>query len=58
MPHGSATASLDRVSTRGQWQIMGRDEETGFEVEQRNKATFPVSLFDCRPFLRPDLPMP
>jgi len=26
----SATANLERVSTRGQRKIMGRDEETGF----------------------------
>jgi hypothetical protein len=32
-----ATANLDGVSTRGQQQIMGRDEEKGFRVEQRNK---------------------
>ncbi len=32
----SATASLDRISTRGQGQAAGRDEETGFQVEQRN----------------------
>src|SRR5215204_1906048 len=31
-----ATASLDRVSTPGQQQATGRDEETGFQVEQRN----------------------
>src|SRR6266849_2273973 len=31
-----ATASLDRVSTRCQRQAMGRDEETGFQVEQKN----------------------
>jgi hypothetical protein len=37
---------------------MGRDGETGFSVEQRNKPFVPVSLFDRRPFLRPDLPMP
>jgi hypothetical protein len=37
---------------------MGRDEETGYQVEQRNKPSLPVSLFDRRPFLRPDLPMP
>src|SRR5882672_5564006 len=34
----SATASLDRVSTRGQGPTMGRDEETGFQVEQRNST--------------------
>src|SRR5208337_4636097 len=34
----TATASLDRVSTRGQRQGMGRDEETGFQVEQRNRT--------------------
>src|SRR6516225_6924398 len=28
--NGDATASPDGVSTRGQWQIMGRDEETSF----------------------------
>src|SRR5436189_539223 len=31
-----ATASLDCVSTRGRWRAMGRDEETGSQVEQRN----------------------
>jgi hypothetical protein len=30
------TASLDGVSTRGQRHGMGRDEETGSQVEQRN----------------------
>jgi len=35
----SATASLDRISTRGQGQAAGRDEETGFQVEQRNGAS-------------------
>jgi hypothetical protein len=33
-----ATASLDRGSTRGHRKIAGRDEETGFQVEQRNRA--------------------
>jgi hypothetical protein len=33
-----ATASLDRGSTRGQCQTAGRDEETGFKVDQRNKT--------------------
>jgi hypothetical protein len=34
-----ATASLDPVSTRGPTETMGRDEETGFQVEQRNQTT-------------------
>src|SRR5215467_10869140 len=54
----AATASLDGVSTRGQWRVIGRDEETGFPVKQRNRSLLPVSLFDRRPFLRPDLPRP
>src|SRR5262249_60231290 len=33
-----ATASLDRISTRGPTQSLGRDEETGPQVEQRNEA--------------------
>ena len=33
-----ATASLDRVSTRSRGHGMGRDEETGLQVEQRNWA--------------------
>jgi hypothetical protein len=37
---------------------MGRDEETGFQVEQRKRPLLPVSLFDLKPFLRPDLPSP
>ena len=28
--------ALTCVSTRGRWRAMGRDEETGFQVEQRN----------------------
>ena len=53
--HG-ATASLDHVSTRGHWQSMGRDEETGYQVEQRNKPFLPVSLFDRRRFFVPTCP--
>jgi hypothetical protein len=58
-----ATASLDGVSTRGQSQIMGRDEETGFSGRTKKQPFllalhYPVSLFDRRPFLRPDLPVP
>src|SRR5262249_49364321 len=32
----TATTSLDRISTRGPAQSLGRDEETGFQIEQRN----------------------
>jgi len=49
-----ATASLDGVSTRGQRQIKGRDEETGFWIEQRNSHFFPflcstVAVSSSRP---------
>src|SRR5262249_35747939 len=42
-----ATASLDRVSARGQRQIMGRDEETGFSGRTKKPAT--SSCFFVRP---------
>ena len=44
--HG-ATASLDGVSTRGQLQIMGQDEETGFSGRTKKQAT--SSCFFVRP---------
>src|SRR5262249_40065036 len=44
---GGTTASLDRVSTRGQTQIMGRDEETGFFGRTKKQAT--SSRFFVRP---------
>src|SRR6516164_8699975 len=33
-------------------------KKRAFQVEQRNWPLLPVSLFDPRPFLRPDLPPP
>jgi hypothetical protein len=39
-----ATASLDRISPRGLAQPMGRDEETGLKVEQRNEAESGLAL--------------
>jgi hypothetical protein len=50
-----ATASLDRVSARGQRQIMGRDEETGLSGRTKKQATslggvsktLPFFLFLC-----------
>jgi len=43
----AATASLDGVSTRGQRQIMGRDEETGFSGRTKKRST--SSCFFVRP---------